>query len=435
MTSRNKSHKQYFVMSLVLGLALVGALALAQQQDNNLINDGINVARDYTDNKQWDYAAREWRLILKQDPGNITANLGLSEVLTKVGLQDEAVRVLETAWTGKKDLSIGLALSDAYTQQKHPEKSATLLKTLLEQNPANSDVFRALQQTTMSLPPVQKEDVEKLLSDKAEEAKKKGEEAIKAGRYADALPYYAIRFINAPAVTEANDFSVVMFLSGNRSGAYQRLKQLIASTDSHCEIKANGAVAALSLGNEKEAQKMMEDVIARCDNPALKPQLYNDLGFIYEADKKWVKAQTAYEHALALNPTLHKAQINLGYAYQRARTYPEAVELYQRLLTSSPDNADLWNELGFTYELMGNFKLAEPAYKKAIALNPMFHNAYYNLGVLYKKQNRMKEADQLLHQLSQLELAQLEKGNTDELTSRQSPLFDYIDLFFANPVL
>ncbi len=416
--------------------ALLASPVWAQEFDTQ---GHADMAQSYMQQGQYDYAGFEWRKILAVDPKNLQAHLGLAEALVKGGFIDDAIAQLETARRKNKDTDIILKLAELYEKKKDYLSAAQQYDGILLNNPFNAPAYRGLRRIVPKLPKEERNTYNKQLQTTANQAKIRAKKAIKLGNYAEAARFLEIVAFFNKNLSDVNDLGLALFLAGNRKEAGQQFNQLKQSGKVRCEIKANASMVLLGQGRAPDAAKLMEDTIGSCNDPKLKPALFNNLGYIYEMDKKWTKARFAYERAISLNPTFTKAQMNLGFIYQRQEELDKAVNLYQTLLQREPNNAEAWNQLGFTYELKDKPKDAISAYKRAIAANPGYKDAYYNLGMLYKKEDKMDEAADMFKKMSDLEFTAMENPGQQQgqkvSSGNRSELFHYVDLFFSDPML
>ncbi len=433
---------QIKVLPVVLGLVAIFivniGVSFSAPNLQDSIDDQINTAQGYMQQKKWDYASYEWRNVLSLDDKNVEANLGLATALEKEGYLDDAINQLEKAHQLIQSPQVEMALAEAYLQKKEISKAAILYQGVLKAAPFNADAFRQLYQINNQLPESEKTSVHTFLSSDAALAKQKAVEAVKHGNYQEAAKDYDIVSAFESTIGKSNDRAVLFLLAGNYGFAANELTRLSKTGVAPCDIKTNAAMAVLSLGREDTAEDLMKGAIGACNDVKMRPQLYNDLGYVYELGKNWVEAQYAYEHAVSLDPTFTKAQMNLGFIYQMRHQFKQAIKVYQEVVKRDPTNTDAWNQLGFSHELNHDNRAARSAYKKAIEIQPRDKQAYYNLASLYKEEDKIKEANEVYKQMTNAEYTAIEnpqKSTSDPDTNNRSPLFQYIDLFFADPVL
>jgi Tfp pilus assembly protein PilF/4-amino-4-deoxy-L-arabinose transferase-like glycosyltransferase len=105
----------------------------------------------------------------------------------------------------------------------------------------------------------------------------------------------------------------------------------------------------------------------------------------YAANGQFEQAEKYYLEALKLNPVDIKALNNLGFAYQAEKKYADAARTFDRILQLWPDNAIVCNNLAGTIYQMGLIDSSITLWEKAVRLdpaNPQFRN---NLDFAKKK--------------------------------------------------
>lgn len=100
----------------------------------------------------------------------------------------------------------------------------------------------------------------------------------------------------------------------------------------------------------------------------------------------YVKAQAAYEKAIALNPALLEPRIYMANLYTDTGRVEQAVPLLRSVLQDSPNNAEAHWELGYAYRFAGMLKESVEECERARQNNPQVKinssalNAYLYLG-------------------------------------------------------
>lgn len=121
-----------------------------------------------------------------------------------------------------------------------------------------------------------------------------------------------------------------------------------------------------------------------------KPDIYYNLGFMYQANKQYDEAFAAFTQAIQVNEKLYKAY------YQYARTaifsqqnIDQAIHYMQFYLQNAENlsandvkPSDAWWRLGMLYELKGDIITAKNSFEKALELNPNNENARKSLQAL-----------------------------------------------------
>ncbi len=136
----------------------------------------------------------------------------------------------------------------------------------------------------------------------------------------------------------------------------------------------------------------------------LSPQEHNDLGRIYESQKKFDEAAQQYHAALERDPNFVPSLLLLGDLSYRTKKYSEAEAAYRRAMKLQPENGDIYNNLCWVYiDQKINPEAAEDLIRKAMSLTPD-HRAYYldTLGVILLRSGKTAESIAAFNQAVQL---------------------------------
>jgi tetratricopeptide (TPR) repeat protein len=113
-------------------------------------------------------------------------------------------------------------------------------------------------------------------------------------------------------------------------------------------------------------------------------------------------AQSAYEHAVELEPAYSAAWINLGRLLHTRHDEKKAELVYRRALQEcGPDSVLLFN-LGVVLEDLGKLDEAIDAYQSAITEDPALADGHFNLARLYEAQGKEQHALRHLGQYRRL---------------------------------
>ena len=113
------------------------------------------------------------------------------------------------------------------------------------------------------------------------------------------------------------------------------------------------------------------------------PQIYYNLGRVYDNIGRRTEATAMYKKAIELKPKFSSAYSNLGNIYYCSGRYSAAVKMYKKAIESNPKCHTSYNNLGTAYGNMGDLAGAVAMYKKAIENEPDYADAYFNLAVTY----------------------------------------------------
>ncbi len=115
---------------------------------------------------------------------------------------------------------------------------------------------------------------------------------------------------------------------------------------------------------------------------------YNNLGIIYNHNKEFNKALSAYQHALTIKPNYIKALINIGATYIQTKQYDKAINSLEKAIDLKANSSEVYANLGSAYYMSGNYRRAENYYSKALEITPnnaLIQNNLANTFFLQKK--------------------------------------------------
>ena len=147
------------------------------------------------------------------------------------------------------------------------------------------------------------------------------------------------------------------------------------------------------------------------------PNVWFQLGVVYEDKGKDGDAVAAYRQAIKLKPDFVGAWVSLGRSYSDQGTNDEAVAAFHRVTELRPNDSDSWYFLGVSYSDQGKNDDAIAALRQAIKLKPDNSDAWHYLGLAYGKHGKKSEALDALDHLRKLDPSQAAK--LADLLSRQ----------------
>lgn len=392
----------------------------------------LRSAKTYMSSAQWDFASYEWRNVLAQDPKNLEAHLGLATALVNSNLLNEAETHLVESQKDMNSPEIDVALAQVYEKKTKLILAEKYYLEALKKRKFSAKAYRALVELLPKLPASQQPRLEKYLDKRAAEAKNLAAMFVKKGQYQEASAFYEIPTLRSQNPLVHNDYALTLLLAGQHQLAYEEFDKLLKTQGQNWQILSNGALASLSTGKAEKAIADTEKALGLCTDPIEKSKLYNNLGYIYEANQQYTKARFAYERSIELNPTFSKAKMNLAYILQKTNHYQDAIDLYKQILTLEPKNTKAWNMMGFVYELMYKDEKAVSCYRQALTVAPQEKDAYFNLGTLYKKMDKEDKAMEIYKQMTNLEFAKMESQKNLPAEPPSKNIFRLLDLFFAD---
>lgn len=107
-----------------------------------------------------------------------------------------------------------------------------------------------------------------------------------------------------------------------------------------------------------------------------------NLGFHYNEQKEFKKAQQVLEKAVQLNTKKSVVYSNLGNVYDMQGEYNKAIRTFQRAIILDPNNLDAYNNMGIVYVRQKEYTKARKFFMKAVELEPNFTEAFNNLKLI-----------------------------------------------------
>jgi tetratricopeptide (TPR) repeat protein len=132
----------------------------------------------------------------------------------------------------------------------------------------------------------------------------------------------------------------------------------------------------------------------------LSPEEHNNLGRIYESQKKFDQALQQYQAALNRNQNFVPSLLLLGDLSYRLKKYSEAESAYKKAIKLEPENGDIYNNLCWVYiDQKINMETAADLIHKALSLTPE-HRPHYldTLGVILLRSGKTAESIAALNQ-------------------------------------
>ena len=135
-------------------------------------------------------------------------------------------------------------------------------------------------------------------------------------------------------------------------------RQCRADPRGHHEL----AVCRLAAGDDDGAREALANFLQRAGDTGA-AQL--SAAMAWHGAGRLAEAQAHYEHALALDPSLHLSRQNLAAVWQTRGELDRAEALYRAVLDAEPDNADVHRNLGTLCKDRGELREALSHYRSA----------------------------------------------------------------------
>jgi protein O-GlcNAc transferase len=147
----------------------------------------------------------------------------------------------------------------------------------------------------------------------------------------------------------------------------------------------------------KQTDQLLKALTASQTVVSIEPQdaeAHNNLAVILQELGRSKEAETSYKKAIALNPQYASAHNNLGVILQDLHRFEDAQASFNQAIASQPNHIDAHYNLGVTLQELNLFTEAEASLKQAIHLRPDFAEAHKSLGDVLQVLNRSTEAEE-----------------------------------------
>jgi Flp pilus assembly protein TadD len=108
------------------------------------------------------------------------------------------------------------------------------------------------------------------------------------------------------------------------------------------------------------------------------------------------QAIQSYQEILFIRPSHWETYNNLGLIYQEQKRFTQALEMFQKALQLNPRYIKGLNNLGLYFFNQGKLEEAGNQFRKALDLDSSFLPAYINLAVVLKRQGQVEPARKIL---------------------------------------
>lgn len=206
------------------------------------------------------------------------------------------------------------------------------------------------------------------------------------------------------------------FQQGNFDAALAAIKPLTDSKTKDSTTWFLSATIHSMIGNNDTAVKHYQKCIKF--NPKY-ADAYNNLGVVYEEQKKHRDAEIAYRKALSLKPDYVSASFNLANILQKCGDYERAKNQYEKTLLLDPNHLKALNNLGSLLIDLKRSDKAQEVLLKAHEIHPQDTAILVNLGKIFLGKEENERAIELLQKAIQINPAQAEAYNNLGLAYKQ----------------
>ena len=143
--------------------------------------------------------------------------------------------------------------------------------------------------------------------------------------------------------------------------------------------------------------------------------LLGTLGLIYDSLKMWEECDKTYEHALGIDSS--NATVNNNYAYslsERGEKLDLALEMAKLAIEKEPDNSSFLDTIGWVYYKLGNYEEAKTYLEKALEISGERPVMLDHLGDILFKMGKKELAVELWQKAYKLDSSNIDLKNKIE---------------------
>jgi tetratricopeptide (TPR) repeat protein len=196
----------------------------------------------------------------------------------------------------------------------------------------------------------------------------------------------------------------------NRGLIHQRLQQFSEAENDFqtvIQLMPDKAIGYRKMGeleslrhNTKAAISAFEQALAK--EPSC-IEAHNQLGNLYLAQERYELAERHFEASLTNKADAAAVWNNQGVVLAGKCEFNKAMQCYQKALNINPNFADAYVNQGLALTSLHDYQAAEIAYKKALQLKPATPDLLLNIGNLFKAKNKLSEALDYFRRAQQLD--------------------------------
>lgn len=454
-TRKNEDAEKYFKNSI--------------SHSNGKVEYKIAYAEYLYNIEELDKAFDEYNSVIKQEPTNLNAKIGIVKIMIKQRkilnahktimevysqnpsdplvllykgkIEEELEKFKDAEQSYNQILSINkdfvdakLALANLLIRQNRIEDGLTLLENIKKENPNNIDVLLMIGETFLKLKRIDPaiENLRNLIEIDNYHTHARfmlAKAYIEKQEYEEALKHLEVVKIQISKMPELNYYF---------GKAYLGLKKYNEAIDNlEAELKVNKQSVdvmvllgkAYSLNNDhQKAIEMLNNAILMEGNNAI---AYFELGMAYlrKGDKT-----SAVE---ALKQAANKSKDNIEFKFVFGKTmiennmFNEGIEELKGVVKKVPDNPEYRYYLAMGYYLVKNYKAAIAEFTKVYSLDPNNESALFYIGKSYQSKKdydkAIKTFKECIEKNSNNDKALLEIARTYELLEKYDQAIDYYE--------
>jgi len=324
--------------------------ALAVKPDYTPAN--LNLAKVALGQNKPDDATKEYEKILKRDPKNLSALIGLAQIAELAKDYNKMAGYLEDArQKNPKELTPALMLTRYYLSQGKGAQALAIANDVAGTNPDNPAALQNLGQAQLG--------------------------ANQAGNAAATFKQLIAKNPDKPELY--HQLAQALYKAGDKTAALKEWDEALKKAPDYVPALLAKADLAMQDKHYPEAIKIAELIKGKYPKSPLGYQLEGDVQL---AQKQAAKSAQAYEAAYKMAPSSYLAR-RLYQVRRELHQDQAALDGIKEWLGKSPQDPESWGMLAGGYQESGKPKEAASAYEKAYELRPENLVLLNNLAWLY----------------------------------------------------
>ncbi|MDI6828743.1 MAG: tetratricopeptide repeat protein [Armatimonadota bacterium] len=303
-----------------------------------------------------------YKQVLKDDPGNVEANVYLADKAYQAGKFNDSIGYYQTALaTEPNNTELIIKVGKAYALANQPDQAEAMYKRALSIDPKCVDAHYGL-----------------------------GLLCEVKGQFKEAAEHFAVVFAAQPDNADIKNRLAYTWLNLGRYEEAANLFEKIAESNPSDPVPVKTLVQVyLELNNGLKAEATLKRYAA--DNPG---DLYATelLAQFYEERGRLDEALEAFKEFVRQNPGSRDGENAIGNFYHRHRQFDKAAEVYAQMTKTDPKDERAWTNLVNTYRDSGQIEKALQEADNWIANDPNTAAPYRLKAAIYREQRKFKEA-------------------------------------------
>lgn len=169
------------------------------------------------------------------------------------------------------------------------------------------------------------------------------------------------------------------------------LKEAITEFEKVIKLEPNFIFGHFCLGLAYSQQGLYNQALSKlrlvkalAQDPQLISFVYNAIGNIYAAERKYMAALNEFMLSVEEDPHFFIGYFNIGAIYYNLERYRDSIEAFKKAQAAMPHDWEICYNLGRAYAQESEYIKALESFKKALSLNPAETKILFEMGILYE---------------------------------------------------